>query len=97
MSARAALLVDCQVDMLDLLADDPGRHRVDVESVYVASDAIRLDERRSPTHERIGNPQSRKVVRSKEPILQAPLTELREQEATKQGSRDGERTTCERR
>ena len=72
--------------MLDLLADDPGRHRVDVESIHVASDAIRLDERRSPSHERIGNPQSRKVVRSKELVLQATLTELREQEATKQGS-----------
>ena len=79
-------LVDRQVDMFDLLADNPGRHRVDVESIHVASDAVRLKERRSPSHERIGNPQSRKVVRSEELILQAALTELREQEATKQGS-----------
>ena len=65
--------------MLNLLADDPGRHRVDVESIHVASDAIRLDERRPPSHEGIGNPQARKVARSEEQVLQATLTELREQ------------------
>ena len=79
-------LVDRQVDMLDLLADDPRRHRVDVEPIHVASDAIRLDERRSPSHERIGNPQSRKVVRPKEQVFQRTLAELREKETTKQGS-----------
>ena len=40
-----------------------------------------------PTHERVGDPQSGKVVGSKEEILQATLAELREHEAPEQGAR----------
>ena len=79
-------LVSCQVERLEFLADDPGGHRVDVESFDVASDAVRLDERRSASHERIGDSQSGEIVRSKEKVLQATLTELREHETTKQGA-----------
>ena len=80
-------LVGGDVDRLDLLADDPGGHRVDVEAFHVAADAVRLQERGSAAHERIGDPQAREVIRAKEEILEGRLPELREQEAPKQGAR----------
>ena len=79
-------LVGFNVDRLELLADDPGGHRIDVESFDIASDAVRLDERRSAPHERVGDSQSWEIVRSKEEILQTTLTELSEHEATKQST-----------
>ena len=81
------LLVGREVDRLDLLADDPGRHRIDVEAIHVASDAIRLDERRPASHERVGDTQPGKVVGSKEEVVQATLAELGEHEAAEQGAR----------
>ena len=80
-------LVGRDVERLDCFADDPGGHRIDVEAFHVASDAVRLDERRSASHERVGDPKSREVIRAKVEILQATLAEFREQETAKQGAR----------
>lgn len=75
------------VEMLDLLANDPGRHRVDVEPVHVASEPIGFDQRRSSAHERICDPTAGEVVGSKERVLQGTVPELGEDQTAKQRAR----------
>ena len=74
------------VEVLDLLADDPGRHRVDIEALHVASDPVCLDQRRPPAHERVCDLDSRKVVRFEIYVCQPAIPEFRQDEAAKQGS-----------
>ena len=54
--AIGSLLVVRDFEVLDLFADNPGGHRIDVEAIYVAADAVCFDERRAAAHERVRNP-----------------------------------------
>ena len=75
------------VQVLDLLADDPRRHRVYIEALHGASEAVRLDQRRPAPHERVRDADARQVIRSEKGAFQAILPELREDQPAKQGSR----------
>ena len=79
--------VGVEINPFDLFPDDPGRHRVDVEPFHIAADAVRLDERGSPAHERIPDPAARQVVGAEEIVLQPPRPELGEQQPPKEGPR----------
>ena len=81
------LAVCGNVETLDLFADDPGGHGIDVESIDAAANAVRLDQRRAAAHEWVGNPQSGEVVRPEERVRQRVLAEFGEDEAAKQGAR----------
>ena len=89
--STGSLFISRNVKLLDFLADDPGRHRIDIEAEHVASDAVRLDQRRSAAHKRIRYPDSRKVIRSEKGIIQTIFPELGKDQAAKQGAR----TACE--
>ena len=43
------------IQVFDLLANDPRRHRIDIEPHDVATDAIGFDQRRAAAHEWIGD------------------------------------------
>ena len=75
------------VEVIDLFADDPGGHGIDVEAIDVAAHAVGLDQRCTAAHERVGNPQSGEVVRAEERVRQRLLAEFGEDQAAKQGSR----------
>ena len=62
--------VGANVEVLDLLADDPGGHRVDVEAFDVAANAVCLDQWRATTDERVDDPQAGKVIRLKKGLFQ---------------------------
>ena len=79
--------VGANVEVLDLLADDPGGHRVDVEAFDVAANAVCLDQWRTTTDERVDDPQAGKVIRLEKGLFQVVVAEFREDETTKQGSR----------
>ena len=76
-----------QVEMLDLLANDPGRHRIDVKSLHVATETVRFDQRGSAAHKRISDSTTREVVGGKERVLQRALPELGKDQTTKQRAR----------
>ena len=65
----------------------PGRHRIDVEALHIASDTVRLDQRGAAAHERIRDPDPPKVVRPEEQVLQPALAEFRKDQAAEQGPR----------
>ena len=73
--------------MLKFLANDPGRHWVDIETLHVATDAVCLDQRCSTTHEGISDLDTWKVIGSKKGIVEAVTTKLGKSQPTKQGSR----------
>ena len=75
------------VEMLDLLANDPGRHRIDVKSLHVATETVRFDQRGSAAHKRISDSTTREVVGGKERVLQRALPELGKDQTTKQRAR----------
>ena len=81
-----SLLVARNVEVLDCLSDDPGRHRTDVVAIYIAADAVRLDQRSAAAHERICDPKAGEVVRPEERVLQAILAEFGEDQAAEQGA-----------
>ncbi len=56
------------IQCLELLADDPVRHRVDVSPDYVESESIRLKERCAAPHERIADGASQPVGAKKRPF-----------------------------
>lgn len=76
-----------EVQVLDLFADDPGRHGIDVESQDITADAVGLDQRRAPAHERVGDDPAREIVGPEESIFQRPIAELGEDQAAEQGPR----------
>ena len=73
-----------QIEMVDLLADDPGGHRIEVESLHVAAESIRLDQGGAAAHERVGDAPAGQVVAGKEGVLQWAGSELGQQEAAEQ-------------
>ena len=48
--------------MLDPLANDPGRHRIDIESLNVAAKPIRLDQSGPSAYERVGDSPTGQIV-----------------------------------
>ena len=80
-------LVCLQIDEFHLLADDPGRHRIDVESLDVAADAIGLDQGRSSPHEGIHDPQRAQIIRSVEHVTERAIPELRKDKSPEQRAR----------
>ena len=73
------------VEVFNLLADNPSRHGVDVEAFNVTADAVCLNQWCASTHKRIGDPDSREVICLKKNVFQAIFTKFREDKTTKQG------------
>jgi len=55
--------VVAKVEMANFLPDDPESHGIDVPTRHVTAQAIRLDEWRTTTHERVGDLETGEVVR----------------------------------
>lgn len=70
--------------MVDLLAHDPGGHRIDVEPLHVAAESIRLQQRSAAAHERVGDLPASQVVAGKERLLQSAAAEFGENQAAEQ-------------
>ena len=81
------LAVGHEVQVLDLLPDDPVGHRVDVVAYGITAQPIRLDERGAAAHERVGDPNALQVVGAKKGLGEPLLAELREQQAPEQRPR----------
>ena len=79
--SRGCSPIGHKVEVLDLLPDDPPRHRVDVPTSDVAPEPVGFDERCPPTHERIGHALARKRVRPEEQLSDGCLAELGEKKA----------------
>ena len=60
--SRGCPFIGRNVKVLDLLADDPRRHRVYIEALHGASEAVRLDQRRPAPHERVRDADARQVI-----------------------------------
>ena len=76
-----------QVKMLDLLADDPGGHRIYVAAEHVAPEAVGLDQRRPSPHEGVRDALVGEIVRAEEKVLNGSAAEFREGERAEQGAR----------
>jgi hypothetical protein len=70
-------LIGVHIEMLDLLPDDPGRHRVDIESRDGAADSIGFDQGRAAPHEGVSDPSSRKVVPPEVDVRKGGVSEFR--------------------
>ncbi|HEX4081077.1 MAG TPA: hypothetical protein VHX61_19615 [Rhizomicrobium sp.] len=79
--------IGAQVEMLDLLAHDPGGHGIEIEALDVAADAIGFEERYAAPHEGIGDDPSRKIIRLEEGLGQRLVAELRKHKTAKQRPR----------
>jgi hypothetical protein len=80
------LAVDAKIKVLDLFADDPRRHRVDIESEHVAADAVSLQEGGAAAHEGIGDNSLGKIVCDKIALGKRTLGELGEYQAAEEGA-----------
>ena len=74
-----------EIDMLDLLLNDPPSHRVDIETEHIASQAIGFQQGSPPPHERIGYDSSLEGVGLVETVSERSLNKLSQQEASKEG------------
>jgi hypothetical protein len=74
----SGLPVRHEVQVLDLLADDPIGHRVDVVAYGIASQAIRFDKRRPAAHERVRHTDAFQAVGAEKRLGQRFLAEFRE-------------------
>jgi len=72
-------LVGLQVQMLELLFDDPVAHRIDVQANHIAAETVGFDEGRAAPHKWIGDRQPAELVAAVVGIAQRPLGELREE------------------
>jgi len=79
--------VGVDIQLPDLLTDNPGRHRVDVEPFDIAADAVRLDQGRAAAHEGIGDLEAGETVRSEERLSKPILAVLRQEKAAKESAR----------
>ena len=77
------LLIGRNIQVLDFFADDPRRHRVDIETLYCTAKSVRLNQRRPTAHKRVCDAEVRQVIRPEEAVFQAILDELREDQAAK--------------
>ena len=73
--------------MLDLLPHDPVRHGIDVIADNVASETVRLKERRAAAHERIEDGKAGEIVGRIEYIAKRFIAEFRKDQPTKKRPR----------
>ena len=64
--APSRLAVCSYVEMLDFLANNPSRHRIDIEADHIATNAVGLDQRGSASHEGVSDNSARKVIGAEE-------------------------------
>ena len=76
-----------KVDVLDFFADDPSRHRIDVEALHVTTDSVRLDEGRPSAHEGVRDTSAREIVGAEERFFKRVVAELCQDQSAKQGAR----------
>src|SRR5271157_4250184 len=81
------IAVYVQIEMGNLLPDDPIGHGVNVIADDVAPGPIRLQERSPATHEGIGDTYVFEPVRPVKGVPQRALTEFRQDQCPKHGSR----------
>ena len=84
---RCGLPIRRQVDVIELLADDPPCHWIDVMTYHLAAQPVGFENRRATAHERISDLQPSKVVRLEVGVLQRPITKFGKKQGAKQGSR----------
>ncbi|MDO9264372.1 MAG: hypothetical protein Q7U02_10440 [Desulfosalsimonadaceae bacterium] len=63
-----------QIKMLDLPVHNPVSHWINVITGHTATDTVRLDKRRSPAHERIGDGDSLQVIGGVKSLPERPVT-----------------------
>lgn len=72
------------VEVLDLFADHPRRHRIDVDAQHVTTDPVRFEQWSSAPHEGIRDRSSREVVGCEEGLGEWAVAEFGERQAAKQ-------------
>lgn len=75
------------VQVVDLFADHPRRHRIDVEAQHVTADPVRFEQRRAAAHEWIRDGPPGEIVGGKEALGEGLVTELGERQTAKQRAR----------
>ena len=78
--------VGIEVDTVNLLADDPGSHRVDVRPDHVAANPVRLKERSAPAHKWIRDRDSLEAVGAEVRLLNRLAAKLGQEQPPEQRS-----------
>jgi len=76
--------IRAEIQMFNLLPDNPSSHRIDIESKHIATDAVSLDQRYAATHKRVGNDATREIVCVKEAVRKRLFAELGQQQSPEQ-------------
>ena len=76
-----------RVEVLDLFADHPRRHGIDVYAQHVAADPVRFEQRSSSPHEGIRDRTPGEVVGCEEGLGEWAVAEFGERQPAKQGAR----------
>ncbi len=76
-----------QVELFDLLPDDPVGHGIDVVADDVAADPVGFDQRGAASHEGVGDPEPRQVIGPIKGINEGRISEFGEEQAPEQGPR----------
>ena len=79
--------VGIEINVVELLADDPPRHRIDVETEDLAAQPVGLKDRSTAAHKRIGDADPVQPVRAIERLPQWGVGELRQQEPPEERAR----------
>ena len=75
------------VELLQLSSNNPPRHRVDVPSYHISTEAVRLDERCASAHEGVRHPLPVELMRKEVALRQLLVHEFGEHQSTKERTR----------
>jgi hypothetical protein len=84
-TGRPAIVV--QIQMLDLLSNDPRCHGIDIETLHITSDPVCLEQRGPAAHEWVDDQSPREVICLEENLSEWLIGKLRKDEPPEQRAR----------